>query len=96
MIHMPAYWSFDPKRDNRRNAIAKTASHSRPRPPGFRLSRRHCRTEQNAEKGRQLDQEVRRLGLKGDPKHEFICRGLDWDVRTSPKRISRLRAEFKK
>jgi hypothetical protein len=51
---------------------------------------------QNADKLRQLDQEVHRLGLKGDQKHEFICRGLGWDVRTSPKRISRLRAEFKK
>jgi hypothetical protein len=50
---------------------------------------------QNAEKLRKLDEEVRRLSLKGDKKHEFICRGLGWDVRTSPKRISRLRAEFK-
>ena len=36
-----------------------------------------------------------RLGLKGDKKHEFLCAGLGWVPGTSPKRISRLRAEFK-
>jgi hypothetical protein len=42
-----------------------------------------------------LDNEALRLGLKGEKKHEFLCAGLGWDSRTSPKRISRLRAEFK-
>ena len=96
MIHIPAYWSFDPKRDIRWDAIAKlhrTRVHGRQGPA---LAEGVAERIQNAEKLRQLDQEVRRLGLKGDPKHEFICRGLGWDVRTSPKRISRLRAEFKK
>jgi hypothetical protein len=95
MIHIPAYWSFDPKRDIRWDAIAKlhrTRVHGR---QGSALAEGVAERMQNAEKLRQLDQEVRRLGLKGDKKHEFICRGLGWDVRTSPKRISRLRAEFK-
>ncbi len=95
MIHIPAYWSFDPKRDIRWDAIAKlhrTRVHGR---QGSVLAEGVAERMQNAEKLRQLDEEVRRLGLKGDPKHEFICRGLGWDVRTSPKRISRLRAEFK-
>jgi hypothetical protein len=96
MIHIPAYWSFDPKRDIRWDAIAKlhrTRVHGR---QGSALAEGVAERMQNAAKLRLLDQEVRRLGLKGDPKHEFICRGLGWDVRTSPKRISRLRAEFKK
>jgi hypothetical protein len=96
MIHIPAYWSFDPKRDIRWDAIAKlhrTRVHGR---QGSALAEGVAERIQNAKKLRQLDQEVRRLGLKGDTKHEFICRGLGWDVRTSPKRISRLRAEFKK
>jgi hypothetical protein len=96
MIHIPAYWSFDPKRDIRWDAIAKlhrTRVHGR---QGSALAEGVAERMQNAEKLRQLDQEVRHLGLKGDKKHEFICRGLGWDVRTSPKRISRLRAEFKK
>jgi hypothetical protein len=44
---------------------------------------------------RSLDQEALRLGLKGEKKHEFLCAGLGWVPGTSPKRISRLRAEFK-
>ena len=48
-----------------------------------------------AEKLRRLDQEALRLGLKGEKKHEFLCAGLGWVPGTSPKRISRLRAEFK-
>ena len=96
MIHIPAYWSFDPKRDIRWDAIARlhrTRVHGR---QGSALAEGVAERIQNAKELRQLDQEVRRLGLKGDNKHEFICRGLGWDVRTSPKRISRLRAEFKK
>jgi hypothetical protein len=48
-----------------------------------------------AGKLRQLDREAFRLGLKGEKKHEFLCAGLGWVPGTSPKRISRLRAEFK-
>jgi hypothetical protein len=33
--------------------------------------------------------------LKGEKKHEFLCAGIGWVPGTSPKRISRLRAEFK-
>jgi hypothetical protein len=95
MIHIPAYWSFDPKRDIRWDAIARlhrTRVHGR---QGSALAEGVAERMKNAEKLRHLDQEVRRLGLKGEKKHEFMCRGLSWDVRTSPKRISRLRAEFK-
>jgi hypothetical protein len=96
MIHIPAYWSFDPKRDIRWDAIAKLHRTRVSGRQGAALAAGVAERRQNAAKLRQLDQEVRRLGLKGDPKHEFICRGLGWDVRTSPKRISRLRTEFKK
>jgi hypothetical protein len=48
-----------------------------------------------AEKLRHLDKEALRLHLKGEKKHEFLCVGLGWVPRTSPKGISRLRAEFK-
>ena len=95
MIHIPSYWSFDPKRDIRWEAIAKlhrTRVHGR---QGSALAEGVAERMKAAEKLRQLDREVRRLGLKGDKKHEFLCAGLGWDARTSPKRISRLRAEFK-
>ena len=88
MIHIPAYWSFDPKRDIRWDAIAKlhrTRVHGR---QGSALAEGVAERMQNAGKLRQLDREIHRLGLKGEKKHEFLCAGLGWDARTSPKRIS--------
>jgi hypothetical protein len=95
MIHIPAYWSFDPKRDIRWDAIAslhRVRVHGR---QGSVLAEGQAQKMKDAGKLHHLDNEVLRLGLKGEKKHEFLCAGLGWDPRTSPKRISRLRAEFK-
>ena len=96
MIHIPSYWSFDPKRDIRWDAIAKLHRVRVPGRQGAALAEGLAERIQKAEKLRHLDQEVRRLRLKGHQKHKFLCQGLGWIVETSPKRISRLRAEFKK
>ena len=96
MIHIPAYWSFDPKRDIRWDAIAKLHRARVSRRQGVALAEGVAKRMKEAEKLRQLDLEVQRLGLKGEKKHAFLCKGLDWDARTSAKRLSRLRAEFKK
>ena len=95
MIHLPAYWSFDPKRDIRCDAIAKLHRARVPGRQGAALAEGVARRMKEAEKLRQLDLEVQHLGLKGEKKHEFLCAGLGWDRRTSAKRLSRLRAEFK-
>ena len=95
MIHIPAYWSFDTKRDIRWNAIAKlhrTRVHGR---QGNVLAEGLAERMCAAEKLRQLDLDAIQLGLKGDKKHAFLCAGLGWVPDTSPKRISRLRSEFK-
>ena len=95
MIHIPAYWSFDPKRDIRWDAIASLHRVRVPGRQGSALAEGLAERMQAAEKLRQLDQDALRLGLKGEKKHEFLCAGLGWVPGTSPKRISRLRAEFK-
>lgn len=95
MIHIPAYWSFDPKRDIRWEAIAKLHRTRVPGRQGSALAEGVAERMQNAEKLRRLDREALRLKLKGEKKHGFLCAGLGWDSRTSPKRLSRLRAEFK-
>jgi hypothetical protein len=95
MIHIPAYWSFDPKRDIRWDAIAslhRVRVHGR---QGSVLAEGQAQKMKDAGKLHHLDNEALRLGLKGEKKHKFLCAGLGWDPRTSPKRISRLRAEFK-
>lgn len=95
LIHIPAYWSFDPKRDICWEAIAKlhrTRVHGR---QGSALAEGLAERLKAAKKLRSLDHEALRLGLKGEKKHSFLCAGLGWVSATSPKRISRLRAEFK-
>jgi hypothetical protein len=95
MIHIPAYWSFDPKRDIRWDAIASLHRARVPGRQGSALAENLADRMKAAEKLLHLDKEALRLGKKGKEKHEFLCDGLGWDPRTSPKRINRLRAEFK-
>jgi hypothetical protein len=95
MIHIPAYWSFDPKRDIRWDAIASLHRARVPGRQGSALAEGLAERMHASETLRRLDKETLRLGLKGEKKHEFLCAGLGWDPRTSPKRLSRLRAEFK-
>ena len=96
MIFIPSYWSFDPKRDIRWSGV-------------MQLHRARARSKQGpvltqgveeritmAKTLRRLDKEADTLGLKGDKRHAFLCKGLGWVAGTSPKRISRLRAEFKR
>ena len=95
MIHIPAYWSFDPKRDIRWDAIASLHRVRVVGRQGNTLAENLAERMKLAGKLRLLDQEVVRLGLKGERKHEFLCAGLGWVPGTSAKRISRLRAEFR-
>jgi hypothetical protein len=95
MIHIPAYWSFDPKRDIRWDAIASLHRARVPGRQGSALAEGLAERMKAAATLRRLDKEALRLGLKGEKKHEFLCARLGWDPRTSPKRLSRLRTEFK-
>lgn len=96
MIHIPAYWSFDPKRDIRWAAIAGLHRARVPGRQGNALAEGLAQRMRDAGKLRRLDKEALRLGLKGETKHEFLCQGLGLDPRTSPKRLNRLRTEFKR
>jgi hypothetical protein len=96
LIHIPAYWSFDPKRDIRWEAIAKLHRVRVAGRQGAALADGYAQRMKDAEKLRRLDKEAAGRGLKGDKKHEFLCAGLGWVAGTSPKRLARLRAEFNK
>ncbi|MCX6910586.1 MAG: hypothetical protein NTY01_21450, partial [Verrucomicrobia bacterium] len=95
MIHIPAYWSFDPKRDIRWDAIARLHRARVPGRQGNALAEGLAERMKAAERLCHLDKEALRRGLKGEAKHEFLCAGLGWVPGTSAKRISRLRVEFK-
>ena len=94
MIHIPAYWSFDPKRDIRWDAIANLHRIRVPGRQGAAIAENKAQRMRDAAKLSQLDKEVLGLRLKGEAKHQHLCNGLGWVPGTSPKRISRLRKEF--
>jgi hypothetical protein len=95
LIHIPSYWSFDPKRDIRWAEIAKLHRVRVPGRQGPRLAEGRVQQMKDAAKLRRLDKEALRRGLKGETKHEFLCASLGWDPRTDRKRLARLRKQFK-
>jgi hypothetical protein len=95
LIHIPAYWSLDPKRDIRWDAIARLHGSRVPGRQGAALAEGLAARLKLAKKLPHLDKEAARLGLKGEKKHAFLCAGLGLVAGTSPKRISSLRKEFK-
>lgn len=96
MIHIPSYWSFDPKRDIHWDAIAKLHRARVPSRQGTTIAENFSERMKLSKKLRQLDEDAQRQKLKGQEKHEFLCAGLGWVPGTSSKRITRLRAEFKR
>ena len=96
LIHIPAYWSFDPKRDIRWDVINDLHRLRVPGRQGATLAANRVERREDARKLRRLDRQAQLLGLKGEKKHAFLCKGLGWVPETDPKRISRLRAELQK
>jgi hypothetical protein len=95
MILIPSYWSFDPKRDIRWEAIASLHRTRVPGRQGSALAEGQAEGIRQAKVLRRLDEEAKQLKIKGEKKHRFLCAGLGWVPETSPKRLSRLRAKFK-
>ncbi len=96
MIFIPSYWSFDPKRDIRWDAIAALHKVRVPRRQGTALAEGQAERRKLAAQLRTLDAEARRLALKGEKKHAFLCAGLRLVPETSARRLARLRVEFGK
>ena len=91
MIFIPAYWSFDHRRDLRWGAVTKLHKSRGQHRQGTILAEGAEQRRCDAEKLAKLDIDAKSLKLRGAKRHEFLCRGLGWDIRTDPKRISRLR-----
>lgn len=94
MIFIPAYWSFDAKRDVRWDAVKKLHGARALKKQGEALTEGLEERRKNATKLRKLDAEAKHLGLRGERKHKYLCDGLGWVTETSPKRFTLLRREF--
>ena len=94
MIFIPAYWSFDAKRDVSWAAVKKLHGARALKKQGEALTEGLEQRRADAAKLRKLDAEAKRLKLKGDDAHAFLCKGLGLVEATDPKRLARLRREF--
>lgn len=94
MILSPSFWSLDPSRDIRWEAINKLHRTRAPKRQGAALAEGLALRMAQAEKLHQLDAEAKARGLRGEVKHRFLCQGLGLVEDTSPRRLSRLRTEF--
>ena len=95
MIFIPAYWSFDAKRDVKWDAVKKLHRERALKKQGESLAESHEDRRLLAAKLRKLDAEAKRLNIKGEALHLRICKLTGWDERTdTAKRAARLRKEF--
>ena len=93
MIFIPAYWSFDAKRDMRWNAVMKLHRCRSRKKQGETLTENQIQRRQMALQLETLEALAKQKGLCGRKKHEFLCAGLHLDPRTSPKRLASLRSK---
>lgn len=91
MIFIPAYWSFDPKRDVDWGSITKLHKSRGQHRQGPSLAEGAEQRRADAEKLVELEAEAKNRKLRGAKRHEFLCKGLGWNLGTDAKRISRLR-----
>jgi len=90
MIFIPAYWSFDPKRDFRWQKI--TALHRARGVPrqGPKLGLGRLERQEDARRARELLKQAVASGLRGDRKVLWVMTRLGWDPRTDESRLRRL------
>ncbi len=94
MIFIPAYWSFDAKRDVRWDAVTKLHRARALKKQGEGMAESAEKRRSDSVKLKKLDAEAKKLKLRGEARHVFLCKGLGLDERTDPKRLARLRKEL--
>jgi hypothetical protein len=92
MIFIPAYWSFDPKRDLNWRAI--TALHKARSVPkqGQKLGANKLAARAQAIRARKLSKEADALKLKGERRRIWMFQKLNWDPRTDERQLRRILA----
>jgi hypothetical protein len=91
MIFIPAYWSFDPKRDIHWREVSKLHRARGQHRQGLVMAENAEQRRKDAARLAVLDRKAKALGLRGAKRHEFLCHGLGLDPRTDPKRLASLR-----
>jgi hypothetical protein len=90
MIFIPAYWSFDPKRDLNWYAITALHKARGVLKQGPKLSANQLAQKREAEHAAQLMAEAAGRGLKGEARTSWVMQQLGWDSRTDERKLRRL------
>lgn len=95
MIVIPAYWSFDPKRDVRWKEIARLHRSRATQKQGAALKEGKEHRRQLTAELIELDAEAAKRSLRGEAKHTFLVERLGLPLGTSDRTLRRLRQEFR-
>ncbi len=95
MIVIPAYWSFDPKRDIRWNEVARLHRARARQRQGAAIKEGREQRRQMAQKLEKLVTRAAKLDLHGEARHAFLVKELGLSPNTSDRTLRRLRQEFR-
>jgi hypothetical protein len=90
MIFVPAYWSFDAKRDINWKAITKLHKTRGVSKQGAKLSANRAARKREASRAKRLWAQAAQRGLKGEKRTAWVMRELNWDTRTDERTLRRL------
>jgi hypothetical protein len=92
MIFIPAYWSFDPKRDVNWRAITALHKARGVAKQGAKLSANQLAARDESINARRLWKEAAALKLKGDARISWGLKELNRDLRTDERQLRRILA----
>jgi hypothetical protein len=90
MIFVPAYWSFDSKRDLKWRAITALHRARGVTRQGPKLSLNQLARHDEAEQARSLWEQATAAGQKGDARVHWVMGKLGWVAGTDESRLRRL------
>jgi hypothetical protein len=95
MVFIPAYWSFDQKRDLNWRAI--TALHKARGVPkqGPKLGANRATARMERARAIKLAKEADQLKLKGEARTSWMLKQLNWDPRTDERQLRRILTHFR-
>jgi len=93
MIFVPAYWSFDPKRDLNWRAITALHKARGVQKQGIKLKSNQQAKRIEALRAAQLSKQAAALNLKGQARGLWIMKGLRLDLRTDERQLRRILAK---
>jgi hypothetical protein len=90
MIFIPAYWSFDPKRDLKWRGITALHRARGVRKQGPKLSLNQLGLREDAERAAEFWSRATRAGLRGKDRTRTVMDQMGWDPRTDASKLRRL------